>query len=180
MNNTKHTKTPWRVYDYGAGNGVGPYIVGVFVDPQGNSGPLRGYTITSHEPRLGVSTWWPARGIGGRSEDESRANALRAAACVNACDGFSLIDGDWVKTHEAMEDPAAEIATLREAVKLLGTSLRTSQLARGSTASPWCEAWWINQKADDDAFKAVLANPIAAAAVNPPAAEASANPENKP
>jgi hypothetical protein len=164
---TKHTTTPWRVYDYGAGAGAGPYIVGVFVDPKGDCGPLRGYTITSHQPRPGVGTYWPASGIGGRSDDECRANAHRAVTCVNACDGFSLVDGDWVRTHEPMEDPAAEIKGLRDAVKVLGASLRTwKQLGDDAEESAWPVAWRINHEAIDDAYKDVLANPIAAAAVS--------------
>lgn len=81
----------------------------------------------------------------------------RACACVNACTGLA--------------NPAAELTQLREAVKLLGASLRTWKvLDEDAEETAWSVAWRINQEAIDDAYKAVLANPIAAAALTTPGA----------
>jgi len=43
----------------------------------------------------------------------SRARCERACLCVNACGGYSKVNGEWVKTHERMADPAGEIQRLR-------------------------------------------------------------------
>ena len=70
-----HTPGPWQHYAFGSDAPIGPYIVAVTVNTDGQIGPVRGYTITCGVPRDGVSTYWPARGVGGRSDEEAEANA---------------------------------------------------------------------------------------------------------
>lgn len=41
------------------------------------------------------------------------SDAERAENCVNACGGYSKVNGEWVKTHARMDDPVVEIARLR-------------------------------------------------------------------
>lgn len=45
--------------------------------------------------------------------EEEKANARRIAACVNACGGYSFVEGKWVKTHLPLKDPSAEIQQMR-------------------------------------------------------------------
>jgi hypothetical protein len=64
------------------------------------------------------------------------------------------------------EQLRAEIDVLREAVKLLAASVRTWKvLDEDAEETAWSVAWRINHEAIDNAYKAVLSNPIAAAAV---------------
>lgn len=98
------TPEPWTHYDFGPDPKPGPYIVGVCVNPDG-CGPERGYTITSHPHNPNGGTYWPARGVGGRSDGECRANAARIVQCVNALAGIA--------------DPAAHLSTLAATVERL-------------------------------------------------------------
>lgn len=70
-----HTPGPWQHYAFGSDEPIGPYILAVTVNTEGLDGPVHGYTITCGTPRPGVSTYWPARGVGGRSDTEAEANA---------------------------------------------------------------------------------------------------------
>jgi hypothetical protein len=77
----KHTPGPWQHYDFGTGRQpVGPYILAVTVDPHGEVGPIRGYTVCCGVTGTGASTYWPAQGVGGRPDEECRANARLIAA----------------------------------------------------------------------------------------------------
>ena len=93
-------------------------------------------------------TFIAATGMPGKAfPANGTANAARIVACVNACQG--------------MTDPAAEITALREAVKLLGDDLRRVGCAyvkelHGNNSVP---------DVGDYIGRAVLSNPIAAAAV---------------
>jgi hypothetical protein len=82
---SKHTPGPWHHYTFGPDRPVGPYIVAITVDPNGDCGPIRGYTVTcGYNPN--ASTYWPARGIGGRSDDEAIANAQLISAAPDLYD----------------------------------------------------------------------------------------------
>lgn len=83
---SSHTPEPWYLYDFGPDPKPGPYIVAMTVD---DSGPARGYTITCGEYNPSGGTYWPAEGVGGRSDEEARANARRIVACVNGCRGIN-------------------------------------------------------------------------------------------
>ena len=95
-----HTPEPWIYYPHDsesqwAGNIVGHYSM-------------------QHPRSIRTITCQLRHGTPEEIED----NAHRIESCVNACGGYSKVNGEWVKTHERMADPAGEIARLRAEVEL--------------------------------------------------------------
>ena len=73
-----HTPGEWFHYDFDSPSPHGrPYVVAMTTN---DTSIVRGYTVTcgQHNPKAG--TYWPASGVGGRSDDEARANARLIAA----------------------------------------------------------------------------------------------------
>ncbi len=79
---------------------------------------------------------WVAQMISGTPSAQDFGNAKRLADCVNACGGFSRVDGAWVKTHERIEDPRLEIAALSSKAKSLELLMDTFRKLGDHTGKP--------------------------------------------
>ena len=112
---SKHTPEPWRW----SGTGI---VAGSIHRPEHILWPGNSIDPDSLDPPVGPNEtgprWWSALlgACGKNAEAQAHFNGPRMTDCVNACGGYSRIDGRWVKTHDRLTNPDKEIKALMEVV----------------------------------------------------------------
>jgi hypothetical protein len=102
----------WKLYDVGPDPKPGPYIVAMLIGPVPDNGPIRGFTITAGEHNPNGGTYWPARGVGGVSDEEIREAGLVMAAApelLAACESWAQLFDELDRDAE----PGDRVAEIR-------------------------------------------------------------------
>ena len=154
---SKHTPEPWTHGTCGGGR----LIVQEGDDPK-------------YCPTFIAATNIPGKAFSPNSE----ANAARIVACVNACRGLTdpaaeltalrnyVGNNHLHSDYQNADQMRAEIAALREAVKLLGEHIKTLTAERAIfSRGPGLNEWAYAKVAVEESGDRVRNNPIAAAAV---------------